>query len=148
MKGMRVRSTVGCALLLLLSVSAAGLQSQQSEPAAKADRGTAVNLVRLINTAEVEPQGQQGRFVSFAELVRSGTLKSAGRHFPQLDLDRMNLQSEKEVLPGWELRLVVAGDGHSYKLSLIEKEDRCRFGFFSDEVGIIYHGKAIDCPVD
>jgi len=148
MTGKRVRSTVGCALLLLLIVSAAGLQSQQSEPAAKADRRTAVNLVRLINTAEVEPQGQQGRYVSFAELVRTGALKSAGRHFPQLDLDRTNLQSEREVLSGWELRLVVGGDGKSYKLSLIEKEDRCRFGFFSDEVGIIYHGKAIDCPVD
>jgi hypothetical protein len=148
MKEKRALATMSCALLSLLLVSVGRVRSQQSDPAAKAGRTTAVNLVRLINTAEVEPQSQLGRYVSFAELVRSGALKRAAQHFPQLDFDRMNLQSERDVLPGWELRLVVAGDGHSYKLSLIEREGRCRLGFFSDEVGIIYHGKAIDCPVD
>ena len=148
MRRTRTLRTVGWFLSLTLLVSVVALQSQQREPVAKADRKTAITLVRLINTAELEPKFQRARYESFSDLLQSGALKNTQRHFPQLAVEELNLQSERDVLPGWELRLVVSGDGNSYKLSLIEKEDRCKFGFFSDEVGIIYHGKAIDCPVD
>jgi len=41
--------------------------------------------------------------------------------------------------------LVIAADGAKYKLSAQEKQ-KCGFAFFSDEGGLIFEGKVIDCP--
>ena len=47
-----------------------------------------------------------------------------------------------ESLPsGFNLRMSVSG--RSYAFSVVDSSDPCRFGYFSDEVGIIFRGEAL-----
>ncbi len=125
----------------------AGNGPRQSKSPEYDKRLLAVNTVRLINTAESRYHFNHGMYAEFAELAKSREIEELGGAFQSV-YTKLDLQAGSEPLPGFELRIVVAGDGKSYKLSLAEKEGKCRWGLFSDDRGLIYHGKAIDCPID
>jgi hypothetical protein len=117
----------------------------------------AVNIIRVINTAEVsacrsrDGGGDSAGFRSWTHLVNAPCFKRAqadfrGKRFAQDG--KLSFSAAPEITPGLVLRLVVSPDGKHYNLWLGQKPDvRCGFAFYSDERGVIYEGKAIGCSV-
>ena len=134
-------------VVFLLAAMQIGSAAQANSASSQEVRLQALNVVRVFNTAEIETMAAAKHYVSFEEIVKSGRLPEMAKRYRNANWTGVDFQTPEPV-PGWQLRLVVAPDGQSYKLSLIQKDGACRFGYFSDEAGIIYHGKAIDCPVD
>jgi hypothetical protein len=104
-----------------------------------------VNLVLLLNDAEESARSKQGRYLPFAELVKSGALEAAARGPYARIYSKLDVKQELEPLPGFELGIVVSGDGSAYKLSLAQKA-KCGKVFFSDERKKIFFGQALECP--
>ena len=110
-------------------------------------RAKAVNAVRVINTAEYNYRHEKGRFGSWQELYASGAVTTVEKSRPQFT--GLSLSEAPEVIPGYRLDVVVAADGSTYSVALHRTENQdCGFSVFSDQRGIIYQGKAIDCPID
>ena len=142
-------------VVLILSVGWAVKANSQAADLDDQERAAALSTVRMLNTYQVtyKVNEGQGRYGSFADLAASeGFQKNIeamtrnGRGLVRVDASRYNLLSEENFLPGWKLSQVVSPDGLAYKLSLIRVGDECRFGFFTDQVGIIYKGTVINCP--
>ena len=112
--------------------------------------GGKVGHRRLVNTAEMRYRHDQGRYGTFAELVKSSEMEKAAHGFSLVTsvYQKINSQSESEPIAGLQFGLVLAGDGTKYKLSVREKQDKpaCGFAFFSDEIGLIFEGRVIACP--
>lgn len=151
----RLRGTVIATLAAgaLACTALAMAQAREPAPAVPHDpmvfqapnavRTTGVNVVRLINTAEVEYKNAHGSYATWSELYRSGLI---AKHEKQgLMFGNLNLSGGPEVVPGWTLAMIVAADGQSYELSLRNLEDKCQFSFFSDQRGLIYEGNVIGC---
>lgn len=115
----------------------------------------AVNIIRVINTAEVgtcrKQEGKDGSlgFKSWTRLVNAPCFKKAQSHFAGsrfAEVGKLSFSAAPEIVPGLVLRLVVSPDGKHYNLWLGQKPDvRCGFAFYSDERGVIYEGRAIGC---
>jgi hypothetical protein len=102
------------------------------------------NVVRLINTAELEYDKAHGSFADWNELYQSGAVVAAQRRSPETGGPA--LVAGPEVVPGWSLAIAVSHDRKSYQLSLRNLDDKqCRFSFFSDSSGLIYQGNVIAC---
>jgi hypothetical protein len=144
--------------LFLFAVSvytmrAKGQTEAVANPAAqtRTEAVRAVNIIRVINTAEVGTCRTKGghidehaKFLSWDELLDASCFKEAQRRFSQAS--ELSFSPGPEIVAGLELRLVVSPDGRHYNLWLGQKqEDRCGFAFFSDERGLIYEGRAIGC---
>jgi hypothetical protein len=148
-------------LLLGVSVYARRASGQTEAPASsavnsKAEAFQAVNIIRVINTAEVvacrSKDGkidESAKFLGWDELLNAPCFKQAqgqfsGGRFSQAS--ELAFSPGSEIVPGLELRLVVSPDGRHYNLWLGQKrEDHCGFAFFSDERGLIYEGRVIGC---
>lgn len=100
-------------------------------------RTTAVNVVREINTAEVEHSAWHGTYASWNELYSARD--------EQKRWQRLQLSAGPEIVRGWALSLVASADGKSFELSLRSLADKCGFSFFSDQGGVIYEGSAVRC---
>ncbi len=149
--------------LFLMGISihalrAAGQTATVTDPPAdsKDQAFLAVNIIRVINTAEVvRCRTKEGnidpneKFRSWDELLSAPCFKEAQGLFsagPFSRVSELSFSPGPEIVPGLELRLVVSGDGNHYNLWLGQKRDvQCGFAFFSDERGVIYEGKAIGC---
>lgn len=99
-----------------------------------------IDVVRSIETAEVEHKEWHGSYASWDELYRAPDEQRRWQH--------LQLSAGPEVVPGWRLKLVAAADGEHFELSLHNVADKCGFSFFSDEHGVIYQGGAIDCSIE
>jgi len=117
----------------------AGSESEVNEKA---------GVVRLIGFAETAYFRAHGRYVTFAELVQSGQIEQIALESTayRAALQLLDLKSDSQPVPGFTLGLVVAADGRQFKLSLTEPGEKCPVGWFTDEAGILYEGKAVDCP--
>jgi len=115
----------------------------------------AVNIVRVINTAEVvncrltdggiDPNKN---FLPWEELLSAPCFKQAQGRFSQSQfsgVSELSFSPGPEIVPGLELRLVVSPDGDHYNLWLGQKDVPCGFAFFSDGRGLIFEGKVIGC---
>jgi hypothetical protein len=103
-----------------------------------------VNVVRLINTAELEYKKAHSGFADWNELYQSGAVVAAQKRLPEAR--NPALVAGPEVVPGWSLAIAVSHDGNSYQLSLRNLDDKqCRFSFFSDSSGLVYEGNVIAC---
>jgi hypothetical protein len=155
-------------LLLLVGISAKLLAQEQKSPS-HGEPAKAVNLVRLINTAEnwydtgintnTGAIEAHGRYASWDELNNSGVLKTLQDQFrSQASGARVSLRSSvqwaavkdlqvsagPEVMPGYRLDLLISVDGQSYSLALHDtREGDGLFSLFSDQSGIIYSGSAL-----
>ena len=138
---MKTRLAICFAFLILGTISARTARSLPQKDSAD-ERLAAVTLLRAINTAEMAARNDQKRFVGFAELLDSGALDSAGKHYgnawSKLQLDRT---AGGQPLPGWEMHFTVDGNGKSYSLALSEKSSHD--SFFTDERGLIYEAKPL-----
>jgi hypothetical protein len=142
----RSRCYVGVALLFLLVGISAKLLAQEQKPPSHEERAKAVNLVRLINTAEnwydrgagwgIEAHG---RYASWDELNDSGVLKTVQGLMPMAK--NLQVSAGPEAMVGYRLDLLVSADGKSYSLALHDTRDGDGlFSLFSDQNGIIFLG--------
>lgn len=138
--------TAFAALLLLIGISSA-LLAQEQKPVTQEERTTAINVVRLINTAEVLYNSgskkysidTHNRYASWDELYKSGAVKAA-QDLPHMAKD-LQLSAGLEVIPGHRLDLLVSSDGQSFSVALHDtKEGDGLFSVFSDPSGVIFLG--------
>lgn len=146
-------SGVGIALLVAFACAAliaaqqqtsrppgAGLARLQATQTSRDSRLIGIDVVRTIETAEVEHRSWHGSYASWTELYHSADEQKRWQH--------LQLSAGPEVVPGWKLDLVASSDGQHFELSLRNVADPCGFSFFSDEHGLIYQGGAIDCSIE
>ena len=93
------------------------LHGADATPDQRARRAQALRFVRQVNTLQAQST-RPGGYQPAERLVFSETL-------PQ----------------GFALRL--SADGGSYAFSVIDSSDPCRFGFFSNDSGLIHEGEVI-----
>ena len=92
-----------------------GPQEQASQAARKQN---ALTFVRRVNTAQAKAVGSTGSYLSGEQLPFAS-----------------------QVPEGFAFRFV--GTGQAYAFSVQDTSDPCRFAFFSDQMGVIFHGEAI-----
>jgi bla regulator protein blaR1 len=119
----------------------------EAAPAKKFAPGDAVNVVRLINTAEADYKSKAGKYANWRELLNSPTFnETLNRTEDVYHLGKKAVNAGPEVIPGYQLKLVVSSDGDHYILSLEEAPVKdCAIFFYSDERGLIQEGKNIGC---
>jgi hypothetical protein len=144
-------------VVLVILLVAARAQKPQEPDQAQIDRDRAIQVVRVINAAEYEYRIDHGRFGSWYEVHTGGVrgLLVPSRQLPQqLQLTNpsqtfrdLSIAPGTEVIPGYRLTLIVAGEGMTYSISLHDmKSHGCGLSIFSDQSGLIYEGTIIDCP--
>lgn len=144
-----------CCLFAVLSLSLAlNVGSQPSGPLSDSESANhvqAVEVLRAINTAELNNKMVRGRYVAWETLMANGDFTAKGsKWLPQDDAQfrRLSFSTGAEILPGWSLRLNVAEGGKAYDLVLEDLTDKkCGYAAITDERGIIRQGKAIDCQI-
>jgi hypothetical protein len=148
----RSRGYIALALLLLLAGISAKLLAQDQKMPSQEERAKAVNVVRLINTAEAwyntgtktktDAIEAHGRYASWDELNSSGALKTVQGSWSMVK--DLQVSTSSEVLPGYRLDLLVSLDGKSYSLALHDtKNGDGLFSVFSDQKGIIFLGSPL-----
>jgi hypothetical protein len=126
----------------------AGARTNRSSAAGgHAERRKGIEVVRMINSAELDFKLKEGRYGTWEEVYDSAYVKA--RQGQWMQENGFTLGAGPEIIPGWKLDFVVAGDRQGYQFMLRDENDKkCAFSFFSNQSGLIYQGKAIDCPVD
>jgi hypothetical protein len=153
---MRTRSIFLSVVVIALTLGTATPQYGQNATAPYSDadyarNSLAVNLLRVINTAEAAYRMKHGSYVTWDVLVTSeeftnGGLKRAGRSEPQLA--SAHFSKGAEILPGWMMRLDLTNDGKGYDLLLEDATDKtCGYAAVTDERGLIRQSKVIDCSI-
>jgi hypothetical protein len=145
--GMVVSSALICAGLLVAQQQRTPvppppqrqLQRMQAVETSRDSRMIGIDVVRNIETAEVEYKASHGAFADWSELYRSPDEVKRWQ--------RLHATAGPEVVPGWMLSLVASADGKIFEISLRNLTDPCGFSFFSDQRGVIYQGGVIDCSV-
>jgi hypothetical protein len=151
---MRNKGISLAAVLLILGL-ATSLRCQnaqaKSSDADHAKHSLATNLLRAINTAELDYEIKHGTYTTWETLGASGEsletcLQQMARKEPQFA--DVRLSNGPEILPGWRLRLDLVADGEGYDVLLEDTTDNtCGYSAGSDERGVIRQSKAIDCEI-
>lgn len=116
-------------------------------------RTLAVSLLRSISTSEHQYHAKHGRFATWTVLVGTSEYASAvevyAKNQKYAALRNSQRATYPRVLENWDLRLSIGADGQTYDLTITDAQDgACRFSIFSNEKGLIWQGKAIDCPIE
>lgn len=135
-----------------LSVLAGPAQKNQATSQVNRDqerRSFAVNLVRAINTAELNYKKSHGTFANWDVLYGNGDFSESGTKWSsesQPTVAHALYGRGPEIVPGWKLRLQIANNGSTYDLLLEDVNDsKCGYAVVSDERGMIRQSKTIDC---
>jgi hypothetical protein len=126
---------------ILTLASAQGAAQAEQEPPKKV---RAVWALRAINTAEMTYQRANGRYGTFRELAASGRFTALKGPWAEPFAKAEATTAEEGAVPGYKLRIVVAANGASYSVRLVDAES-CGASFFSDEAGVIFQGQAMGC---
>ena len=148
------RTGLAFALFAAFPLAIAASPAQKNSPSAqdreRERRSLAVNIVRAINTAELNFKKSHGTYATWDAMISNGDFSENGTKwsseaFPTVA--HAMYAPGPEIVPGWKLRLHLSKDGNAYDLLLEDVTDpKCSFAFFSDERGLIRQGKSIDCP--
>jgi hypothetical protein len=141
-----IRSTT-LAFLVFAIVFLVAARAQKPQPSSPmlTDREKAIEVVRVINAAEYDYRTEHGRFASWREVYASGAVTNLLQTWPKIK--DLSISPADEVIPGFRLTLLVAEEGAAYSVALREmKTDQCGLSVFTDQAGLIYEGKIVDCP--
>ena len=130
---------IGLTLAALAALGASAFAADLSAPPLAQQRN-AINLMRMINTAESWYFGSHHKYARFEELVASGAVDKVTKSRPLKELDPRNTA---EPIPGVKLRLVVSAEGDHYQAAILQSGKRPSWGAFSDEQGLIYRGEPL-----
>ena len=126
----RVLTMLGFAIVL----AAVGVTATQPSP--EDQRRAAITLMRAINTAEHAIKSRSGKFVHLAELLEHpamGRVKSD-----------IAVKGATATYLGATIRVALSTDATQYQVAVVPGET-CGWAAFSDERGLIYTGKVLDC---
>jgi hypothetical protein len=130
--------------LLILFVAVVGAlpvvvanQNQQTE---ELSEGEAVELLRAVNTAQLELRMAGRQYGQLEQLLQHRFFagKELGSNITKVDSDTGRKK-------GYEISVYVLGEGKRYSASVVPVERGCRVAFFTDESGVIYKGRALGC---
>ena len=123
--------------------------SVPSSPASsKQDNAVAVNVLRAINTAEYKYKQNHGAYASWDVLVTSPEFVKDGLPWAisqDSELSKIQFSAKSDVVPGWNLRILLSSDSKSYDASLERISDACNYAIASDERGLIRESKTLEC---
>lgn len=142
------RALVGLLLLLVTQGALAG--SRGKAKGAGAPVNEELGVLRLINAAESGYFRAQGQYASLPELIRSGLIQQTSAQSPDYSraLQLFPLQPNSQPIAGFTLKLMLSSNGNGYYLYLTQRGDKCGLGWFTDETGVLYGGKALSCMDD
>jgi hypothetical protein len=109
---------------------AAGAQTPDDE------RRAAVTVMRAINTAENAIKQSSGKFVDLAAVLEHPAM---GRVKANIAVTGTTVTHQ-----GAQVRLALSADGAGYQVMVVPAAT-CGTAVFSDERGLIYTGKVLDC---
>ena len=140
--------TILAAAFLAFHIASATQAQSASTSDPEAER-TAVNLLRMVNTAEVRYEGNAGnKFAELNELVASPQFKSASDQFAHVDakLGSANFSDPANVFTGWGLRLYLSPDSqHFVAVVSNDAKGQCAPMFVSDDQGLIRKAQTLGC---
>jgi hypothetical protein len=149
---MRNQGLTLVAFLLTLGLTTS-LRSQDAPPkssdADQAKHNLSINLLRAINTAELDYSIKHGTYATWESLFARGeflerALQRMARNEPQFA--DVKLSNGPEILPGWMLRLDLVADGKGYDVLLEDTTgNTCGYSAGSDERGLIRQSRVIGC---
>lgn len=86
-----------------------------------------------------EQAARRRQAVGFARQVHNAQLKA--HQSTRAYLSGEQISSTSKAPEGFEFRL--SSDAGGYAFSVVDKSDPCRFGYFSNEQGLIYKGEPL-----
>ncbi len=110
--------------------------TQPTQPATDPARRAGITVMRMINTAEAAIRHSTGKYVDLNELINHATISGV----------RAEIVANGNTITyrGQQLRLALTPDAMQYQAMVIPAET-CGTAVFSDERGLIYTGKVLDC---
>ena len=106
----------------------------QEPPAYDARAG--VRLMRAINTAE-NAQRRSGGYLPLNQLLTLPQMVGVAAN--------VTLDGNDAIYLGQNVRLMVSADRQKYQVAIVPAST-CGAAVFTDEGGLIYTGKVLDCP--
>jgi hypothetical protein len=142
------RSFCAAALLLLILAPTCGLAgSRDKGEETGSATGDEIGILRLITAAESDYFRAQGRYATFEELIQSGQIQRTSTQSSDYAraLQSLQLQTDSHAVAGFTLNLWVSSSGSRFHLYLTQRGEKCGVGWFMDEAGVVYQGKAVNC---
>ena len=147
---MRRRFAAGMLWLTLIAVyKPCPAAAREGRAGSENDPLDQANIVRLIGAAETAYFQAAARYATFSELAQSGQLARTAVQSSAYSrvMPSLTPLADSQPIPGFTLELAVTSDGKGYQLSLKATGDSCSPGWFTDQSGVVYEGKALDCAV-
>lgn len=125
-------------LTLVIGISAVAQQPSPTQSGNMERKKTAVNVLRLINTAEMNYRAKNKRYGSFQELAGADLLKPDARFAAMWPKD-FDVSKPTKPISGLRLMLSPAADGSGYQVAVLSAESGSEpWGFYSNEGGLIF----------
>jgi type II secretory pathway pseudopilin PulG len=143
-------------LILILVAIALPARPQKAPPLPSSSRENerrsfATNVLRAINSSELDYKTKHGSYANWNALLSNGYFSEAGTKFISQDFPTVAhalYGSGPEIVPGWRLRLNISNNGQSYDALLEDVTDpKCGFAGLTDDRGVIRQSKSVDCPL-
>lgn len=122
--------------MLGLAAALAGAAVSATQPSADDERRAAITVLRAINTAQAGVKQRTGTYAHLIELLDH---QAMARVKPNLAVNGSVVTHQ-----GSTIRLAVSTDGGQYQVSVVPG-NTCGWAAFSDERGLIYTGRILDC---
>ncbi len=120
------------------------VQERQSE-----QHSLAVNIVRAINTAELNYKQKHGGYATWDTLISNGDFTDHGTKWAPESMPTVAhamYGGGPEIVPGWKLRLLLSKDNNSYVVFLEDANDaKCSYAVISNEKGLIRESRPLGC---
>jgi hypothetical protein len=110
--------------------------SASTQPAPVDERGTGITVMRAINTAENAVRQSGGKYVELPALVDHRYMAKVR---PSIVVNGNTIMYQ-----GHQLRVALSADALQYQ-AMVVPAATCGTAVFSDERGLIYTGKVLDC---
>jgi hypothetical protein len=114
-------------------------------------RSFSVNVLRAINTSELDYKKKNGVYANWGTLINNGYFSESGTKYISEDFPTVAhalYGNGPEIVPGWRLRLNISNNGLSYDVLLEDVTDpKCGFAAVSDDRGLIRQSKSVACPL-
>ena len=129
-----MRTRVLTMLGFAIALATVGVAATQPSP--DDQRRASITLMRAINTAEHAVKTRAGKFVPLAELLEHPAM---GRVKADISVN-----GAVATYQGATIRVALSTDATQYQVAVVPGET-CGWAAFSDERGLIYTGKVLDC---
>lgn len=126
--------------IALLAGIYATTKTATAQPDDSLQKESAVNLLRVINTAEMTYHAQKGKYGDLAQLMKAELLRPESARFPSGK--QFNAANPKEPVPGLRLNLSLPEERNSYQTAVFAIGHG--WGFYSNQDAVIFEMHPIE----